>query len=194
MRWRKAKLLQENYKKTYWRLQNKHTESKRKEWKERERFVRKRSLLFHYMKDLHNVQVYIDIVNLRIQKPRITHKYLLEISSNNKNRLSHLNTCHDRILESVTNCCFAGMRWNAPCEWIRVASEKRTVWISEYTCQSHVLPVSLCCASSVALLCASSSTWEICALSFDWNKMLRKTEDWKRSRTYLEKACPTIQD
>ena len=37
MRWRKAKLLQENYKKTYWRLQYKHTERKRKEWKERER-------------------------------------------------------------------------------------------------------------------------------------------------------------
>ena len=123
-RWRKAKLLQENYKKTYWRLQNKHTESKRKEWKERERFVRKRSLLFHYMKDLHNVQVYI--VNLRIQKARITHKYLLEISSNNQNRLSHLNTCHNRILESVTNCCFAAMRWNAPCDLIRVAFEKRT--------------------------------------------------------------------
>ena len=36
MRWRKAKLLQENDKKTYWRLNNKHTESNRKEWKERE--------------------------------------------------------------------------------------------------------------------------------------------------------------
>ena len=119
------------------------------------------------MKDLHNVQVYI--VNLRIQKARITHKYLLEISFNNQNRLSHLNTCHNRILESVTNCCFAGMRWNAPCDWIRVASEKRTVWISEYTCQSSRKSEYTCQSSR------KSQKVEIKQVEI--KKMLRKTEN-----------------
>ena len=65
----------------------------RKKW-ERERDLWEReNWYFHYMRNLHSTQIYI--VNQRIQKSWITYKYHLEKSSNNQNRISRSNSCHN---------------------------------------------------------------------------------------------------